>query len=109
MKHAPKVKISRKIARLIQQGLEDVPDDSADDDYNPSLTDSSDDENDGCIDNDLSAIEGDDIEYANDDYQPYEDPICANPLGEDVNDVNYIQRVSKNGQVYVIQDGATLN
>ena len=41
VKHAPKGKVSRKRARVSQQGLEDVPDDSADDDYNPSSTNSS--------------------------------------------------------------------
>ena len=55
------------------------------------------------INDDLSDVDGDDIGYVNDDYQPYEDPICANPFGEDVDDVNYIQRVFKNGQMYVDQ------
>ena len=43
------------------------------------------------------------MEFVNDDYQTYEDPICGNRLGEDADDVNYIHRVFKNGQMYVDQ------
>ena len=82
--------------------MEDVPNDSTDDDSadDDSSSSSSDD---GCIDDDLFVVDSDDIGYVNDDYQPYEDPICANPLGEDADDINYIQRVFTNGQMYVDQ------
>ena len=48
VKHAPKGKVSGKKPRVSQQCMEDVPKDSADDDYNPSSTDSSSDD-DGCL------------------------------------------------------------
>ncbi|XP_057517894.1 uncharacterized protein LOC130798818 [Amaranthus tricolor] len=81
-----------KRARVSQQCMEDVPNDSTDDDSadDDSSSSSSDD---GCIDDDLFVVDSDDIGYVNDDYQPYEDPICANPLGEDADDINYIQRI----------------
>ena len=67
MKHAPKVKISRKRARVSQQALADVHDDSYHHDYNPSSTNSSNDDDEGCIDDDLFVVDGDDMEFVNDD------------------------------------------
>ena len=71
MKHARKVKISSKRARISQQASEDVDGDSADDDYNPSSIDSDDDDEEGCIDDDLSVVDGDEMEFVKDDYQPF--------------------------------------
>lgn len=59
--------ITRKRATTSQQALEDVDDDSADDDYIQSATNSDDDDDECCFDDDLLIVDGDGMEFVNDD------------------------------------------
>ena len=71
MKKALMSKVSRKRTRLRKEALDDVENDSANDDFNPLKTDFDDD--DEGIDDDLFADYSDEMEIVNDNSQTFED------------------------------------
>ena len=90
-----KRKKRRAITKSHQIELDDdegCPFDSEDDDYSSSETDSEDDDDDdNCSDNELS--DDGNLEYMDDSYEPFEDPLWGNHVAENDNESNYIQRL----------------
>ena len=68
-----KRKVVSKSKQIEVDGDEGCPSDIEDDDYSPSETDSEDDDDDDRIDDEFN--DDGNLEYVDDSYEPFEDPL----------------------------------
>ena len=49
------------------------------------------------------------LEYVDDIYEPFEDPLWGNHVLENDNESNYIQRLFQNGEMYMDRGWGNIN